>query len=177
MCHRIGFPLQTMANNGQKYVPLAGNRNLSIHFQSFIELFSTTVDFVDSRSILNVSLCDIKSLVLANLYYFETMSTWDMRGNNFYGPLPDFNEHFSLLTYFDVSANNLTGSFRPGIQNLVSLQNLDFSKNPFMREGNSASIHLPVSINQTFQERYGHPKQRTTRALKDYSSSITIAFA
>ena len=133
-----------------KYVSLAGKRNLSIDFQSFIELFTTTVDFIDSPSILNVSFCDIKSPVLANLYYFETMSTCDKRGNNFYGPLPDFNEHFSLLTYFDVSANNLTGSFPPGIQSLISLQNLHFSKNRFMREGNSASTS--ASINQTFQE-------------------------
>ena len=87
-----------------------------------------------------------------------------MRGNNFYGPLSDFFEDFSLLTYFDVLANNITGSFPPGIQSLISLPNLDFSKNPFMREGNSASISV---INQTFQEWYGQPKQRTTRALKD----------
>ena len=124
-----------------KYVSLAGKRNLSIDFQTFIELFTSTADF---------SFCDTKSPVLANLYYFETMSTGDMRGNNFYGPLPDFNEHFSLLTYFDVSANNLTGSFPPGIQSLISLQNLHFSKNPLMREGNSASTS--ASINQTFQE-------------------------
>ena len=139
--HGKPWPVNSSAAK-TKYVSLAGNRNLLIHFQSFIELFTKTVDFVESPSILNVSFCDIKSPVLANLYYFETMSTCDMRGNNFYGPLPDFFEDFSLLTYFDVSTNNLTGSFPPGIQNLNSLQYLDISRNPFMREGNSASTSV-----------------------------------
>ena len=139
--HGKPWPVNSSAAK-TKYVSLAGNRNLLIHFQSFIELFTKTVDFVESPSILNVSFCDIKSPVLANLYYFETMSTCDMRGNNFYGPLPDFFEDFSLLTYFDVSTNNLTGSFPPGIQNLNSLQYLDISRNPLMREGNSASTSV-----------------------------------
>ena len=147
--HGKRWPVNSSAAK-TKYVSLAGNRNLSIHFQSFLELFvKTASDFVDSPSILNISFCDIKSPVPANLYYFETMSTCDMRGNNFYGPLPDFSEDFSLLTYFDVSSNNLTGSFPAGIQHLISLQYLDISGHPFMREG---TVHLPVSINQTFQE-------------------------
>ena len=119
--HGKPWPVNSSAAK-TKYVLLAGHMNLSIQFQSFRELFSTTVHFVDSPSILNVSFCDIKSPVLANLYYFETMSTWDMRGNNFYGPLPDFNELYSFLTYLDVSANKLSGSFQPGIQDLVSFK-------------------------------------------------------
>ena len=72
--HGKPWPVNSSAAK-TKYVLLAGHMNLSIQFQSFRELFSTTVHFVDSPSILNVSFCDIKSSVLANLYYFETMST------------------------------------------------------------------------------------------------------
>ena len=121
------------------YVSLAGNRNLSIHFKSFLELFTREVDFVDSPSIVNVSFCDIKSPVLANVLYLGRMSTCDLRGNNFYGAIPDFFQDYSFLTYFDISLNNLTGSLPAGIQNLVSLQYLDISGNPYMRDNNGAS--------------------------------------
>ena len=123
----------------KSYLSLAGNRNLSIHFKSFLKLFTRKVDFVDGPSIVNVSFCDIKSPVLANILYLERMSTCDLRGNNFYGAIPNFFEDFSFLTYFDISLNNLTGSLPAGIQNLVSLQYLDISGNPYMRDNNGGS--------------------------------------
>lgn len=124
------------------YVSLAGNRKLAINFTSFIKLFTRKVDFHESPSILNLSFCDITSLVLANVLYMERVSTCDLSGNNFYGTLPPFFEDFSFLTYFDVSSNNLTGSLPAGIQNMVSLQYLDISGNPSMRDGTSASSNV-----------------------------------
>ena len=124
------------------FVSLAGNRNLSINFTSFLQLFNRGVDFGPGPSILNLSFCDIKSPLLANVFYMESMSTCDLRGNNFYGTLPDFFEDFSFLAYFDVSTNNLTGKLPAGIQNLVSLQYLDISGNPSMRDVTSASSNV-----------------------------------
>ena len=135
------WPDTARANIGS-YVSLAGNRKLALNFTSFIELFTRRVDFVDSPSILNLSLCDITSPVLANLLYMERVSTYDLSGNNFYGTLPIFFEDFSFLTFFDVSSNNLTGSLPAGIQNMVSLQYLDISGNPSMRDGTSASSNV-----------------------------------
>ncbi|KAJ7369375.1 hypothetical protein OS493_039513 [Desmophyllum pertusum] len=100
----------------KSFISLAGNRNLSLNFTSFMELFSKQVDFVESPSILNLSFCDIKSPVPANLFYLERMSTCDLRGNRFYGEIPTFLEDFSFLTYFDISSNNLSGSLPVGIQ-------------------------------------------------------------
>ncbi|KAL9987492.1 hypothetical protein ACROYT_G001809 [Oculina patagonica] len=129
----------------KSYVSLAGNRNLKINFSSFMGLFSKRVDFVESPSVLNLSYCDIKSPLLANVLYLESMSSCDLRGNRFYGEIPDFFEDFSFLTYFDVSSNNLSGSLPAGIQNLISLQYLDISGNPSMREGatRSSSVFRP----------------------------------
>ena len=79
------------------------------------------------------------SRVLANILYLERMSTCDLRGNKFYGSIPDFFEDFSFLTYFDLSSNNLTGSLPAGIQNLISLQYFDISGNPLMRDENDAT--------------------------------------
>ena len=124
------------------FVSLAGNRNLSIHFKSFIQLFNREVDFHSSPSILNLSFCDIKSPLLANIFYMERMSTCDLRGNNFNGSLPLFFGDFSFLTYFDVSSNNLTGKLPAGIQNLISLQYLDISGNPSMRDVTSATSNV-----------------------------------
>lgn len=121
------------------YVSLAGNRNLSINFTSFIRLFTRKVDFIDSPSILNLSVCDIKSPVLANVLYMFRLSTCDLRGNRFYGTLPDFFEDYSFLTYFDVSSNNLTGGLPSGIQSLISLRYLDISGNPPMWDGTRTS--------------------------------------
>ncbi|KAJ7389319.1 hypothetical protein OS493_032173 [Desmophyllum pertusum] len=126
----------------KSFISLAGNRNLSLNFTSFMELFSKHVDFVESPSILNLSFCDIKSPVPANLFYLERMSTCDLRGNRFYGEIPTFLEDFSFLTYFDISSNNLSGSLPVGIQNLISLQYLDISGNPSMRQGTSASSNV-----------------------------------
>ena len=125
----------------KSYVSLAGNRNLAINFQSFMELFSKRVDFVESPSILNLSYCDIKSPVLANVFYLKRMSTCDLRGNRFYGVLPEFFQDFSFLTYFDISFNNILGSLPAGIQNMISLQYLDISGNPSMRDGTSTSSY------------------------------------
>ena len=116
----------------RSYVSLAGNRNLSIDLKSFMEV-------VRSPPIVNLSFCDIKSPVLANIrLYLEQMSTCDLKGNKLYGSVPDSYEDFSFLTYFDLSLNNLTGTLPAGIQNLVSLQYFDISGNPFMRDENDA---------------------------------------
>ena len=123
------------------FVSLAENRNLSINFTSFIQLFNK-LDFHPSPSIFNLSFCDIKSPLLANIFYMESMSTCDLRGNRFYGTLPDFFADFSYLSYFDVSKNNLTGKLPPGITNMVSLQYLDISGNPSMRDETSASSNV-----------------------------------
>ena len=137
-----GRPWSKNANTTVKsYVSLAGNRNLAINFQSFMELFSKRGDFVKSPSFLNLSYCDIKSPLLANVFYLERMSTCDLRGNRFYGEIPDFFADFSLLTYFDISLNNLLGSLPTGIQNLISLQYLDISGNPVMRKGTGISSY------------------------------------
>ena len=134
-----GKPWSEKAKAGvRSFVSLAGNRNLSINFTSFIGLFNR-VDFAPSPSILNLSFCDIKSPLLANVLYMEYMSTCDLRGNNFYGTLPDFFEDFSFLSYFDISSNNLTGGLLAGIQDLISLQYLDISGNPLMRKGTGAT--------------------------------------
>jgi len=62
-----GKPWSEKAKAGVKsFVSLAGNRNLSINFTSFIGLFNR-VDFAPSPSILNLSFCDIKSPLLANV--------------------------------------------------------------------------------------------------------------
>ena len=86
----------------QSYVSLGGNRNLSINFKSFVELFSgRRVDFTSrSPSIVNLSFCDIKSPVLANILYLEKMSTCDLKGNKLYGSVPDFYEDFSFFNTF-----------------------------------------------------------------------------
>ena len=138
-----GKPRPDNATAGVKsYVSLAGNRNLLINFTSFIGLFTRNVDFVESPAILNVSFCDIKSPLLANVLYFYSLSTCDFRGNHFYGTIPDFFEDYSFLTYFDVSSNNLTGGLPGGIESLISLQYLDISGNPLMREGTGTSTNV-----------------------------------
>ena len=147
------------------FVSLSGNRNLSINFTSFIQLLSKT-DYDSSPSILNLSFCDIKSPLLANIYYMESLLTCDLRGNKFYSTLPDYLGDFSFLSYLDVSLNNLTGKLPTGIQNLVSLHYLDISGNPFMRDETSASSNV---FNPDFlrmirlpQENFTCPEGRLT---------------
>ena len=73
-----------------------------------------------------------------------SMSICDLRGNNFYGTLPDFFEDFSFLSYFDVSSNNLTGGLPAGIQDLISLQYLDISGNPLLRKGTGVPSNVLI---------------------------------
>ena len=137
-----GKPWSKKAKAGAKsYLSLAGNRNLSINFTSFLGLFNG-YGFAPSPSILNLSFCNIKSPLLANVLYMEYMSTCDLRGNNLFGTLPDFFEDYSSLSYFDVSSNNLTGGLPAGIQDLISLQYLDISGNPLMRKGTKATSNV-----------------------------------
>ena len=146
-----GKPWPNNASAGiTSYLSIAGNRNLSINFTSFLTLFDKS-GFAPSPSILNVSFCDIKSPLLANLLYMESMSICDLRGNNFFGPIPPFFEDFSFLSYFDVSFNNLSGNLPIGIQNLISLQNFDISGNPLMRheEDSSSSVFIPDLLRMT----------------------------
>ena len=126
------------------HISLAGNRNLSINFVSFADLFARTVDIsMSSRlSIINVSFCDIKSPLLSNMFYVPQLTTCDFRGNNFYGTIPDIITDNFMLTYLDFSKNNFFGGLPSGILSLNSLQTLDISGNPSMREGTSASSNV-----------------------------------
>ena len=126
------------------HISLAGNRNLSINFVSFADLFARTVDIsMSSRlSIINVSFCDIKSPLLSNMFYVPQLTTCDFRGSNFYGTIPDIITDNSMLTSLDFSKNNFSGGLPSGILSLNSLQTLDISGNPCMREGTSASSNV-----------------------------------
>ena len=128
----------------KRHVSLAGNRNLSINFPSFVDIF--TKNYIGHRyegpSIINVSFCDITSPMVTAMLYIERMCTLDVRANNFYGPIPALLLDTSILTYLDVSSNNLSGGLPAGIQNLISLQHLDISGNPSMRQGTIASSNL-----------------------------------
>lgn len=97
------------------YVFLVGNWKLVINFISFIKFFIRKVDFYESFLILNLSFCDIISLVFVNVLYMERVFICDLSGNNFYGILLFFFEDFLFLMYFDVFLNNLIGSFLVGI--------------------------------------------------------------
>ena len=123
--------------NKTYYISLAGNRNLSINFTSFVTLTSE-----NTLSTLNLSFCDIKSPVPGNLFYKGRMTICDLRGNNIFGPLPDFISDMSLLAHFDISSNHLIGSLPLGIRNLISLQYTDISGNSEMREGNDAPSNV-----------------------------------
>ena len=116
----------------KSYVSLAGNRNLNIELASFMEIFE------GGPLVLNLSNCDIASPLPAKVFYF-TMTTCDLHKNKFYGEIPDIFGDTSILTYFDISSNNLSGSFPLGIQTLISLQFLDISGNPSMQEATTAS--------------------------------------
>ena len=121
-----------VSRGAKSYVSLAGNRNLNIELASFMEIFG------DGPLVLNLSNCDIDSPLPARVFYF-TMTTCDLHKNKFYGEIPDIFGDTSILTYFDISSNNLSGSFPLGIQTLISLQFLDISGNPSMQEATTAS--------------------------------------
>ena len=116
----------------QPYISLAGNRNLNIELASFMEIFSR------GPLVLNLSNCDIDSPLPSRVLDF-VMTTCDLHKNKFYGEIPDIFGDTSILNYFDISSNNLSGSFPLGIQTLISLQFLDISGNPSMREATTAS--------------------------------------
>lgn len=88
--------------------------------------------------VLNLSNCDIDSPLPSRVFDF-VMTTCDLHKNKFYGEIPDIFGDTSILNYFDISSNNLSGSFPLGIQTLISLQFLDISGNPSMREATTAS--------------------------------------
>ena len=123
---------KNVSAGAKSYVSLAGNRNLNIELASFMEIFE------GGPLVLNLSNCDIDSPLPARVFYF-TMTTCDLHKNKFYGEIPDIFGDTSILTYFDISSNNLSGSFPLGIQTLISLQFLDISGNPSMQEGTTAS--------------------------------------
>ena len=138
-----GEPWQKDANATINfYLSFAENRNLSVDFKSFMALFKARSQSRDAPSVINVSFCGIESPVLPDLFYLPGMSTCDLRGNNFHGPIPDVLADLSTLSYFDVSVNNLSGSLPGGIQNLIALQFLDISGNPLMRKGTSISSNV-----------------------------------
>ena len=123
---------KNVKSNATSYISLAGNRNLNIELASFMEILG------GGPLVLNLSDCDIVSPLPARVFYFE-MTTCDLHKNKFYGEIPAIFVDTSILTYFDISSNNLSGSFPLGIQSLISLQFLDISENPIMREATRAS--------------------------------------
>ena len=132
------------------YLSFAGNRNLSINFTSFMGLFNPTKRNLPSPSILNVSVCDIKSPLFGILFYMQELTTCDLHGNNFYGPIPSFAMDTSLLSHLDLSSNNLTGAPPSAIQDLISLQYFDISRNPLMRhEHHTSSFFAPDFLRMT----------------------------
>ena len=88
--------------------------------------------------VLHLSDCDIVSPLPARVFSLK-MTTCDLHKNKFHVEIPVIFGDTSILTYFDISSNNLSGSFPLGIQSLISLQFLDISGNPFMREATKAS--------------------------------------
>ncbi|XP_015759256.1 PREDICTED: putative leucine-rich repeat-containing protein DDB_G0281931 [Acropora digitifera] len=122
------------------YLSFAGNRNLSINFTSFVGLFDPMKRYLASPSILNVSLCDITSPLVGNLFFMKELTICDLHGNNFYGPIPTFTEDISLLSYLDLSSNNFTGAPPSAFQDLISLQYFDISGNPLMRNEHDTSF-------------------------------------
>ena len=113
------------------YLSFAG---LSINFTSFQGLFNPTKNHNADLSILNVSFCDITSPLFGTLFSMQALTTCDLHGNNFYGPIPTFAEDSSLLTHLDLSSNNFTGALPTAFQDLISLQYFDISGNPLMRQ-------------------------------------------
>lgn len=118
-----------------KYVSLAGNRNLSIEFESFLGVFRDKIDSGLNLMMLNLSFCDINVPFSSQLQYVDTLLTCDLRGNQFYGKIPDIAIDTLYVTYLDVSFNNLSGDLPKGIQSLLSLQYLDISGNSAMKQG------------------------------------------
>ena len=100
---------KNVSAGAKSYVSLAGNRNLNIELASFMEIFG------GGPLVLNLSNCDIDSPLPARVFYF-TMTTCDLHKNKFYGEIPDIFGDTSILTYFDISWNNLSGGFPLGIQ-------------------------------------------------------------
>ena len=97
----------------QPYVSLAGYRNLTIELASFMEIFSR------GPLVLNLSNCDIDRPLPPRVFDLA-MTTCDLHKNKFYGEIPDIFGDTSILNYFDISSNNLSGGFPLGIQTLVS---------------------------------------------------------
>jgi Leucine-rich repeat (LRR) protein len=154
------------SNSNANYISLAGNRNLSIDFQSYIDTISNNWPYCWLRMI-NVSLCGIKSPFPLQLLYTNTMVIVDLRSNKFYGSLPDILTETSRLTYLDVSFNHLSHDLPTGIAGLTSLQYLDISGNYAMRQGNRASknVLLPDFLRMTrppFGDNFTCPEARFT---------------
>ncbi|XP_067058061.1 putative leucine-rich repeat-containing protein DDB_G0281931 isoform X1 [Acropora muricata] len=132
------------------YLSFAGNRNLLINFTSFMGLFKPPNLYLVSPLILNISLCDITSPLVGNLFSMGRLTICDLHGNNFYGQIPNFAEDTSLLSYLDVSSNNFTGAPPSAFQDLISLQYFDISGNPFMRhEHHTSSLFFPDFLRMT----------------------------
>ena len=132
------WSLKNVSTAVKSYVSLAGNRNLNIDLTSFIEIVSSTVNDLGGPLVLNLSNCDIESPLPAKLFYLD-MTTCDLHKNMFYGEIAEIATDQSILTYFDISSNNLSGGLPVGIHDLISLQFLDISGNPSMREVTRAS--------------------------------------
>ena len=131
------------------YLSFAENRNLSINFTSFMGLFNP-IKHHASPSILNVSLCDITSPLVGNLFSMQNLTICDLHGNNFYGPIPTFTKDISLLSYLDLSSNNFTGAPPSSFQDLTSLQYFDISGNPLMRnEHDTSFLFIPDFLRMT----------------------------
>ena len=132
------------------YLSFAGNRNLLINFTSFMGLFKPPNLYLVSPLILNISLCDITSPLVGNLFSMGRLTICDLHRNNFYGQIPNFAEDTSLLSYLDVSSNNFTGAPPSAFQDLISLQYFDISGNPLMRNNHhTSSLFFPDFLRMT----------------------------
>ncbi|XP_015759258.1 PREDICTED: putative leucine-rich repeat-containing protein DDB_G0281931 [Acropora digitifera] len=131
------------------YLSFAENRNLSINFTSFMGLFKQTKFYHPGPLIFNISLCDITSPLVGNLFSMQELTICDLHSNNFYGPIPAFTEDTSLLSYLDLSWNNFTGAPPSAFQDLISLQYFDISGNPLMRNEHDTFLFFPDFLRMT----------------------------
>ncbi|XP_031504443.1 MDIS1-interacting receptor like kinase 2-like [Nymphaea colorata] len=72
---------------------------------------------------------------------FPSLAYLDLRGNNFYGSIPDGIGNLSKLSFLDLSVNQFSGSLPESMANLKNLVSIDMSFN-------SLTGPLPTSIGQ-----------------------------
>lgn len=69
------------------------------------------------------------TLAMFSFTSFPNLNTFNIRGNNFMGPIPPGVENLAELQYLDFGNNNLSGSIPYQISHLQGLRTLDLSNN------------------------------------------------